>query len=103
WTRRRPVRRNGSGPMVTSAEVAELRRWNFGMRVLREPHDVDVLLKQIRRYNTADAGAVTAYIRQHGHLSGAVDAYSRVYDEVMHEELRSAPSGRLIARHIGAN
>jgi hypothetical protein len=81
----------GLGPMVTMRELAELRRWNFGRRVLREPLDPLSIANQVRRYDPADAAAVSAHIRQHAALPLAVDQYLRLYDEILAEPADSAP------------
>ena len=61
----------GLGPLVTSAEVAELRPWNFGARLLREPLDPEGIVRQVQRYDAADASAVSRYIREQADLSTA--------------------------------
>lgn len=78
---------SGLGPMVTSAEVNDLRPWNFGARLLREPLDAAGIARQLQRYDAADASAVSGYIREHAALSTTIDHYTRLYDELMNEPL----------------
>jgi len=81
---------SGLGPLVTNAEVAELRRWNFGARLLREALDVETIVRQVQRYDAVDAAAVSRYIRDRADLPSAVKRYVDLYEELMEEPL--APS-----------
>jgi hypothetical protein len=53
----------GIGPMVTSGNFAELRRWNFGRHLLREPVSARVVGERIARFDAADAAATAALAR----------------------------------------
>lgn len=88
---------SGLGPLVTSANVAELRPWNFGARLLREPLDPDGIVRQVQRYNAADASAVSGYIREQANLSTALDLYVRLYEELIDEPL---PPPTTVAREL---
>jgi Glycosyltransferase Family 4 len=77
----------GLGPLVTSAEVADLRPWNFGARLLREPLDPAGIVRQVQRYDAADAAAVSRFIREHADLSTTFEQYLHLYDELMNEPL----------------
>jgi glycosyltransferase involved in cell wall biosynthesis len=79
----------GLGPLVTSAEVAQLRPWNFGARLLREPLDPAGIVRQVERYDADDASAVSQYIREHADVSTALDQYVALYAELMNEPLPS--------------
>jgi hypothetical protein len=87
----------GLGPLVTSAEVAELRPWNFGARLLREPLDPEGIVRQVQRYVAADASAVSRYIRGHADLSTGLERYVHLYDELMSEPL---PPSTTVAREL---
>ena len=87
----------GLGPLVTSAEVAGLRPWNFGARLLREPLDPAGIVRQVQRYDAADASAVSRYIRGHAGLSTALEQYVHLYDELMNEPL---PPPSTVAREL---
>jgi hypothetical protein len=73
----------GLGPMVTSAEVAELRNWNFGMRVLQSPITPRRIALEIARYNAADAREVSDFIRSHSAASRSAQQYSSLHAKVM--------------------
>ena len=77
----------GLGPLVTSSEVAALRPWNFGARLLRAPLDPPAIVRQVQRYDAGDAAAVSGYIRAHAGLATAVEQYLQLYDEIMREPL----------------
>ncbi len=72
----------GLGPMVTSAEVARLRRWNFGMRTLTSPLEPELIAGQVLRYDARDASDVSAYVRRHAGLDEAVRQYVDLYEEI---------------------
>jgi hypothetical protein len=78
---------SGLGPLVTSAEVAELRRWNFGARLLTGALDPDGIAREVQRYDADDAAAVSRYIRDRADVSSAVERYVRLYQELMDEPL----------------
>jgi glycosyltransferase involved in cell wall biosynthesis len=78
---------SGLGPLVTSADVAELRRWNYGARLLTGALDPEAIARQVQRYDADDAAAVSRYIRDQADLSSAVERYLRLYDEIMTEPL----------------
>ena len=80
----------GAGTMVRSADVEEFRRWNFGARLLRQPLDPRILLKQIMRYDPDDATRVSRKIRASAGLAHQVDELIALYREVL-AEWRHAP------------
>lgn len=75
----------GVGPMVTTSELDRLRRLNFGRRALRDPVSPDVLIREIGRYNPADAAEVSRRIRATAGLETAVDELVALYQEVLEE------------------
>jgi hypothetical protein len=75
----------GSGPLVTSAELEKLRRLNFGIRTLSEQVGPDLLLRQIERYDAADATEVSRLVRAGSDLGSVVDDALRLYEEVIAE------------------
>ena len=76
---------SGAGPMVTSSEFDRLRRFNFGIRTLREEVHADGLEKQIARYDPDDAAAVSQRIRETAGRAAAIDQIVAVYHEVISE------------------
>ena len=75
----------GAGPMVTSGELDRLRRFNFGIRTLREKVAVEVLEKQIARYDPRDAATVSQRIRDTAGRDAAIDQIVALYEEVIRE------------------
>jgi hypothetical protein len=78
----------GLGPMVTASELADLRPWNFGMRVLRAPLDPMGIVGQVRRYDPGDALVVSNYIRHQANLAVGLEQYLGLYREIMEEPAR---------------
>jgi hypothetical protein len=89
--------------MVSMRELAELRRWNFGRRVLREPLDPTAIANQVRRYDPADAAAVSAYIRKQASLPVAINQYLQLYNEILAEPAPAASLGRDLADYARAS
>jgi hypothetical protein len=75
----------GSGPMVTTNELDRLRSLNFGVRLLRDPVNPDVLEQQIARYDADDAARVSQLVRKHAGRDAAVDQIISLYGEVIAE------------------
>jgi hypothetical protein len=76
----------GLGAMVTTTNVKQLQPWNFGFRVLQRPLDTELIVHEIQRYDAADAGHVSAYMRGHASLDDAVDRYLEIYRRALSEE-----------------
>lgn len=75
----------GAGPMVTTDNVAVLRRQNFGMRALRETASVDWMVREISRYDADDAAAVSRHVRDHGGHEAQIDQLLAIYADVIAE------------------
>ncbi len=69
----------GLGSLVTRDRVQELRRWNFGFRVLDRPLRPHLIAEEIARYDSHDAGDVSTYLRETAGLDEAVRQYSALY------------------------
>ena len=69
--------------LVTPDNFATLRAMNFGLRSLTQPVTVDRCLEEIARYNRDDAAAVTARAREAADLTGTIEQYERLYEEVI--------------------
>ncbi len=80
----------GSGPMVTAANVAPLRRENFGLRTMQRRLDADLLLGEIERYDPTDAAAASRFIRETANLEKSTDDLIALYGEVI-EQHRGRP------------
>jgi hypothetical protein len=99
----------GGGPLVTLPEFEQMRSCNFGVRLLREPHSVDWYRSQIAAYDTAEAGRVSARVRQDAGLDEAVDQLLEIYERALidgaNSGSRQAPSleaHRAAARHLSS-
>ncbi|MBW8878071.1 MAG: glycosyltransferase [Acidobacteria bacterium] len=83
---------SGSGPMVTAEGFDRLRPLNFGIRTLREPVTPDILVREIRRYDPADAAEVSQRVRTQAGLEGAVGRLTALYEEVIAEHRERGPA-----------
>ena len=81
---------NACGPLVTSDRFAELAAANFGRRLLCQPLDEETLVRQLRRFDAADAADVSRQARQRAALDHVVDQLVELYGQVI-EEHRQAP------------
>jgi len=75
----------GAGPMVTTTELDRLRRLNFGMRTLQKRVLVEVLAREIARYDCRDAAEVSRRIREEAGLEAALDELTALYHRVVEE------------------
>jgi hypothetical protein len=75
----------GVGPMVTTGEVDQLRRLNFGVRALRGSVDPDVLEREITRYDAQDAAEVSRRIRKTAGRENSIDQIVALYHDVINE------------------
>lgn len=75
----------GAGPMLSTRNFSELRPLNFGIRTLREPPSVDVLARELARYDPADATAVSRLVREQAGHDTLVDDLIAVYEDVLAE------------------
>ena len=75
----------GVGPMVTTQDMDQLRRLNFGVRALRGDVDPNVLEKEIARYDARDAAEVSRRIRETSGREQSIDQIIALYHDVMGE------------------
>lgn len=92
----------GAGPMVTTANLDELRRVNFGMRALRHPVTPAFLAGEIARYDAADAAAVSRAVRVSAGTGAMVDELCELYAEVIAEHAAAGPDDPLAERRAAA-
>ncbi len=76
------------GRMVTTENFATLRSWNFGIRNLSRPLEIDLVEAELQNYNPEDAARVATAARTHCELQPAVDRIVRVYERVLSEAKR---------------
>lgn len=91
----------GAGPMVTTANLGELRRLNFGMRSLTHPLTAEFLGREIARYDARDAEAVSRAVRGVAGTDAMVDELCSIYEEVIGEHA-AAPADDLRAEQRAA-
>jgi hypothetical protein len=73
----------GVGPYVTAADFEVMRRKNFGRALLTQPLHASALLRQINRYDAADAAALSERVRATSSLKKAVAQWQSIYIEVL--------------------
>jgi hypothetical protein len=83
---------HGLGPLVTSTNLDDLRRMNFGMRALNEPVTAGAIGRALDRYDAADARRVSDRIRAMAGLDDAVDQLLAVYERAVAQAHASAPT-----------
>jgi hypothetical protein len=90
------------GPMVSSANFAELRLLNFGFRTMRAVHTVETIAAALRAYDPADAAKVRDTIRSQGDMRVAVAEIVRIYREAVAENARLTHDPVAELRAMGA-
>lgn len=78
------------GPLVSRANVEELRKWNFGRRVITELITPGNLLQEIRRYDSHDAEQVSRWVRSEASMEKGLDDLTEIYEGAM-ETHRGVP------------
>lgn len=73
----------GLGSLVTSGQVAEMRPWNFGMKLLTRSATAEAVRSEIMRYDPVDAAIVQAYIRENASLESMTKSYLECYRDVV--------------------
>lgn len=76
------------GPMVTAANFAGLRPYNFGFRTLRDPATVETITAAIRGYDPLEAAQVRDLVRTQADMRDAVNEIVRLYHETMAENAK---------------
>ena len=79
----------GVGPMVTLGQLQRLQSLNFGYEALTDPLQPDYLIRQLQRYDPADARAVSAELRARAGVQLATRRLVDVYRDVRAE--RTSP------------
>jgi len=87
----------GCGPMVRSSEIANLRDWNFGFRLLTEPLLPKTIERQIANYDAKDAEQCRDYVRTTSGLDVAVQRLVALYGEVLTENRTHPINAREVA------
>jgi hypothetical protein len=97
----------GIAGMVTTENLPELRRLNFGRRSLANPLDPTLVYEAIRSYSAEDAARVSRKMRETAGLDDALDQLIHLYEDAMRDHRRSRPDlaaeMRAVASYIGGN
>lgn len=88
---------HGLGGMVRTDRLEEMRKFNFGMRMLDRPILPENLIQEIDRYDSADAARVSRRIRETADTSLMIDQLLEVYRETL-EEHRTLSKNRTPAQ-----
>ncbi len=73
---------HGFGGLVTQERFDLMRRYNFGMKLLNRPFDVDLICQEIALYDPVEAAHVTERIRQEASLEKFLDQIENLYREI---------------------
>ncbi|MRR15254.1 MAG: hypothetical protein EG826_02230 [Deltaproteobacteria bacterium] len=75
---------SGLGGMVTTDNVASLRKLNFGVRTMQSSKvNEESVFRELQKYSANDAKQVSDWIRNEGNMSTAIDKWLRVYEHVL--------------------
>jgi hypothetical protein len=76
----------GLGGMVTTGNLSELRRLNFGVRTMQSaPISEENIYAQLGHYNASDAKKVSEWIRYDADIEKAIDKLENYYHEALSE------------------
>ena len=73
----------GCGPLITTRNMADLLPWNFGLSVMTEPVLQKHICREIDRYDSKNALAVSDWVRRKADIGKAIEAYRKLYDDLL--------------------
>lgn len=77
----------GLGGMVTTENVARMRRLNFGARTMQTDRTSEAtILRELSLYNADDAAKVSDYIRQDADMAASVTRWIALYDSMVEQK-----------------
>ena len=85
---------SGLGSMVTSGNVQDYRRWNFGFGLLTRQLHPESIAQEIRRYDSRDAARVSSFVRRDAALDDAVSQYVSLYRAALAEVVQNGLAGQ---------
>ncbi len=75
---------SGLGGMVTTDNVAGMRKLNFGFRTMQSSRvNEESIFRELQNYSAGNAKQVSDWIRNDGNMSIAIDKWLRVYERVL--------------------
>ncbi|MES2877609.1 MAG: glycosyltransferase family 4 protein [Pseudomonadota bacterium] len=78
----------GLGGLVTTENVAQMRRLNFGARTMQTAWiSKETILDQLNKYNSDDAHQVSEWIRNDADMSLAITNWIKLYRDVIANDL----------------
>ncbi len=81
----------GMAGMITTARLEEMRVLNFGRRTLQFAVTAENVLRELDRYDAADAAEVSARIRASNGADLLATQFTSLYEEILREPVRSDP------------
>jgi hypothetical protein len=87
----------GMSGMITTERLEAMRLLNFGARTLRVPVTRETVLREIDRYDSADAALVTEAIRNSSGADLLAEQFIALYEEILDKPKRSSAEGDLAA------
>jgi hypothetical protein len=85
----------GMSGMLTTAGLEQMRLLNFGARTLQLPVTRENLLREIDRYDPADARAVTGRIRASNSADLLAEQFISLYEEILADPMAVSPEDDL--------
>jgi hypothetical protein len=78
----------GLGGAVTAEHFDYFRKYNFGMKTLAKPHDADLIVEEMQKYDATTAKAVAHRIREEASFDTYLDKILPLYHRVIkkHQE-----------------
>lgn len=77
----------GMAGMLTMDALEELRLLNFGSRTLRRPVTKESILRELDRYDAAEAARVTSYVRASNDSDVLAAQFIDLYEDILREPL----------------
>ena len=94
----------GSGPLITSANIDSLSDINFGIRTSTGPCDASALSAQIELYDRLDAEKVSARVRAEATVGGTVARLLEIYADAISSNDRQpstvADEAQAVSRYL---
>ncbi len=73
----------GFAGLVTMERYPLMRRYNFGMKTLNRPFEVDVICQEIKKYNAEEAARVSNCVRKEACFENSLDQLENLYKKVV--------------------